>query len=78
MDGRLTAGSVMRSAPATAVPKPRDKKVAIIGISAAVGITNRVPAIAKIITAKIPFILPAPSVGNIQARAAPSSRTVTK
>ncbi|MNW03812.1 hypothetical protein D3C71_1998000 [compost metagenome] len=49
-DGRLTAGSVIKSASAGAAPIPASIMVCTIGISAAVGMTNRHPATAIAIT----------------------------
>ena len=45
-DGKLTAGSVINNASAGAVPIPASIIVCTIGISAAVGMTNKHPATA--------------------------------
>lgn len=74
-DGTLTAGSVMSSASAGAVPIPASIIVCTIGISAAVGITNRQPAIAIAITQNNVLSTTPSACGNNQTRAAPSTST---
>ncbi len=74
-DGKLTAGSVINNASAGAVPIPASIIVCTIGISAAVGMTNKHPATA-IATTHIRLLSTAPSAwGNNQTRAAPNTST---
>ena len=74
-DGKLTAGSVINNASAGAVPIPASIIVCTIGISAAVGMTNKHHATA-IATTHIRLLSTAPSAwGNNQTRAAPNTST---
>lgn len=76
-DGKLIAGSVIRSAAAGPPPRPNAMKVWIIGISAAVGITNSMPPIANKIM-RIHVLAAVKSIcGNKNPRTAPMSRTDT-
>ena len=74
-DGRLIEGNVIRSAAAGPPPSPKDMNVWMIGISAAVGITNNIPAIAKIIIVKMVLADASLTCGNNQTRIAPINRT---
>ncbi|ERH64336.1 hypothetical protein N172_03900 [Pantoea dispersa EGD-AAK13] len=76
-DGTLTAGSVTSSASAGAMPMPASIMVCTMGISAAVGITNRQPAMAISITQNSVFPTAPSACGNSQTRAAASSSTAT-
>ncbi len=53
-DGRLSAGSVISSAPTGPVPSPAASNPRMIGISPAVGITNSAPATANSTTPSTP------------------------
>lgn len=74
-DGRLRAGRVSNKAAAGPDPSPKDRKDCRIGISAAVGMTNRAPATAKKTMAQKPLPIWA---GNNQVCKAPSSKTEIK
>ena len=77
-DGRLTAGNVIIKVTAGPVDKPAASKVCTTGISAAVGMTNKVPARAKPIITKISLPHSLPTVGNNHARANPKAKTTIK
>ena len=75
IEGRLTAGNVISKAAAGPTPSPKDINVCTTGISAAVGMTKSVPAIARPITARILLPQSGPTAGKGQVRAAPRTNT---
>jgi hypothetical protein len=77
-EGRLIDGSVTKSAAAGPTPNPNAIRVCIMGISAAVGITNSVPVTARSITVKILFDKDGPIVGNNHTRTAPNRNTIIR
>lgn len=61
-EGKLIAGNVINKAAAGPFPKPNARNEAIIGISAAVGMTNSIPNKENINMARTPLLI---VVGNI-------------
>ena len=76
-DTILKAGRAMIKVPTKTGARPRASKVWIIGISPAVGITNKVPKIAKPITPKIGLLLRFATAGKINPWKHPKINTIT-